>query len=81
MTKSEEKDFDLVSEFWAIAKANYDVSFGWSVFTECSDDQEIRDIYGNCTSRAQLFERMAECASVWTNKFDDAQQYLKEAGL
>lgn len=76
-----ETTFNLVQEFWSIANANYDTNFGWSVFRECCDDQEVVDIYGDCKSRAQLFEAMATSAAVWQDKFEDAEQYRKEAGL
>lgn len=75
-----EPEFDLVKEFWAIAKANYEQSYGWSVFSECYCDDGVKDIYGDCTSRAELFEAMATAADIWTDKWNDAQQYLREAG-
>ena len=73
-------EFDLVSVFWTIAEANRNLNFGWSVFSECYDDQEIKDIYGDCKGSGELFERMATSASIWEDKHQDAEQYRKEAG-
>ena len=74
------KEFNLLEAFKRIARERYDESFGWSVYTECFDDEDILEGYGEFKDEASLLEHMTVIAGIWEDKHQDAEQYRKEAG-
>jgi len=71
--------FDVVKTFRQIAKERYHLSHGWSVFTECFDVDDILRDYGKFKDENSLLKHMTIIAEIWDDKYQDAEQYRKEA--
>tara|TARA_R110000782_G_scaffold244332_1_gene331105 strand:+ start:1514 stop:1735 length:222 start_codon:yes stop_codon:yes gene_type:complete len=55
-----------------LAKANYNLSYGWSVFTECYDRDDYLRLVEDLTTIKEVEDTMADIASVWTDRMDNA---------
>ena len=59
--------------FMDLAKDNYDKSMGWSVFTECWDEQQIIDFVSDIDSVSGVSRLMGDLASIWDDRYDNAR--------
>lgn len=56
----------------ALAKANYDKSYGWSVFTECYDHDDYVRFCADLYTLKEVEDMMEDIASIWTDRMDNA---------
>ena len=59
--------------FMDLAKENYSKSMGWSVFTECWDEQQIIDFVSDIDSVSGVSRLMGDLASIWDDRYDNAR--------
>jgi hypothetical protein len=55
-----------------LAKANYNLSYGWSVFTECYDHDDYLRLVEDLSTTKEVEVTMENIASVWTDRMDNA---------
>lgn len=72
---------EQIATFKRIAKRNYDKSYGWSVFTECYDDDDIREFFefedsiglDRLNSEEGIEKVMSGSVDVWDDRYADAK--------
>ena len=64
---------ELTKVFRTFAKANYEKSMGWSVFTECFDDSDIVQFCEDCHDEDDVLKLMTDYAEVQDDRYADAR--------
>ena len=72
MTK-DEATAAKVETFKRIAAERYDRSMGWSVFTECYDDQQRVEFVKDCDSHEAVIQLMTDVASIDDDRYENAR--------
>tara|TARA_R110002126_G_scaffold98259_1_gene228576 strand:- start:1817 stop:2059 length:243 start_codon:yes stop_codon:yes gene_type:complete len=63
---------ELVQHARDIAKANYNLSYGWSVFTECYDDDDYVEFVEDLSTLKEVEDMMEDIVSIWDDRMDNA---------
>ena len=66
-------DNKLVGYARNLAKANYNLSYGWSVFTECYDEDDYVEFVKDLSTPEEVSSMMKDIASIWTDRMDNAK--------
>lgn len=63
----------LVQHAKDLAKANYNKSYGWSVFTECYDHDDYVGFVEDLTTLAEVESMMKDIVSIWDDRMENAK--------
>tara|TARA_S200002703_G_scaffold115262_1_gene100835 strand:+ start:236 stop:460 length:225 start_codon:yes stop_codon:yes gene_type:complete len=64
---------EKIAAFKRLAEKNYDRSMGWSVFTECYDDDDRARFVEDLDTEQEIEKMMADVASIDDDRYQNAK--------